>query len=144
MKLRYLATLFISMPVFVLLGLWGMTSIPGTYNATIFFISVAIGLALSRYVTGLIRRQIIDRQTSWMFRRLPGGVWLFIGIGAFGGAVAAYLYSSASGQFLVHTMALGVGTILTVISVVVTIQVLRLEQNAGKELFMSHGGLSLE
>jgi ABC-type sugar transport system permease subunit len=69
---------------------------------------------------------------------------LFIGIGAFGGAVAGYLYSTAFGQFLVQTMALGVGTILTVISVVVTIQVLRLERNTGKEIFISDGGLSLE
>lgn len=144
MKLRYMWTIVISLPTFVLLGLWGMASLPIVYIVAVLCVSSAIGYVCAAHVFEAIRRAIVDKETSWITRRAPGGIWFFIVVGSLVGVIASLLLRTTSSQFSLRLLALGAGTILTVLFVLVAIQVRRLERSEGKQVLMSHDGLFLE
>ena len=144
MRINYVWTVALSVPVFVLVGLWGIGSLPIHWTAIVLCASAVLGYAGAGLLFGAICRDVLDKKTSWMTRRVPGGVWFFVGLGVAGGIVAGMASQGASSQVPLHIFALVIGTLMTVLSVLVALRVHGLERRTGKNVMMSHDGFSLQ
>lgn len=144
MRINYVWTVALSVPVFVLVGLWGIGSLPVLWTAIVLCASAILGYAGAGLLFGAICRDVLDNKTSWMTRRVPGGVWFFVGLGVAGGIVSGMASQAASSRVPLHIFALAIGTLMTVLFVLVALRVRRLEQRTGKNVVMSLDGLTLE
>ena len=141
--MRYITACAQSIPMFVLIMIWGARGLPHGWMLAALIVSSLAGVVLGHAMSAKMVNGLLSSE-SFAPRLVPGGIWFFVGLGVAGGIILAMLpksvFGSTHGLLMVHLCVMAMGTFLCAVFTTLALSVRRLEQSQGKNVWMSRAG----
>jgi hypothetical protein len=140
--MRYLNAVAKTMPIFLMVLIWGAVGIPILWFAAALVISVGLGIGFGHFMSEKMVRGLLDGNGHYRGHRVPGGVWFFLALGVLGPVAAATILGvlgDTEGWLILHVGGASLGAMCCAVYATIAFVVLGLERTQNKHVCMGGG-----